>query len=130
MAQLSASQVFASWVGELMQPFLRDLVERAGRSAPTEADLCAAFSALWPECSAKLLVQEPWMGTVRFKCLARYRPDELAPIVLDPIGYLRDRFGGGKFKVNFYRGMHFLATRNFKPDGEPKWRAMPELEED
>ena len=70
------------------------------------------------------------MGTVRFKCLARYRPEEFTPMVLDPMGYLRERFGGGKFKVNFYQGMNFVATRNFKPEGEPKWREMPELQED
>jgi len=32
--------------------------------------------------------------------------------------------------VNFYQGMNFLATRNFKPEGEAKWREMPELQED
>ncbi len=51
-------------------------------------------------------------------------------MVLDPMGYLSERFGGGKFKVNFYRGMNFLATRNFKPEGEPKWMQMPELPDD
>ena len=130
MDQLSSSEVFISWVGKLLRPFLQELLERKGNRQPTEADLEGAFLKLWPECSAKLMVQEPWMGTVRFKSLARYRPDEFDPMVLDPMGYLSERFGGGKFKVNFYEGMNFVATRNFKPEGEPKWREIPELQED
>ena len=130
MERLSSSEVFASWVGRLLRPFLQELLERKGNRQPTEADLQAAFAALWPECSTKLMVQEPWMGTVRFKSLARYRPEEFETMVLDPMGYLSERFGGGKFKVNFYQGMNFLATRNFKPEGEAKWREMPELQED
>ena len=122
--------MFATWVGKLLRPFLLELLERKGNRQPTEADLQGAFAVLWPECSTKLMVQEPWMGTIRFKRLARYRSDEFTPMVLDPIGYLSERFGGGKFKVNFYQGMNFLATRNFKPEGEPKWREMPELQED
>ena len=130
MEPLSTSQVFASWVGRLLEPFLQNLLERKNNRQPTEGDLHAAFEAIWPECSAKLMVQEPWMGTVRFKCLARYRPDQFEPLVLDPMGYLGERFGGGKFKVNVYQGMNFVATRNFKPEGDPKWREMPELQED
>ncbi len=130
MESLGASEVFDTWIGKLLKPFLLKVLERKGDRQPNEADLQGAFVALWPDCSVKLMVQEPWMGTVRFKCLARYRSVELIPLVLDPMGYLRERFGGGKFKVNFYQGMNFLATRNFKPEGEPKWREMPELQED
>lgn len=130
MESLGASEVFATWVGKLLRPFLLELLERKGNRQPTDADLQGAFEVLWPGCSTKLMVQEPWMGTIRFKCLARYRSGEFTPMVLDPIGYLSERFGGGKFKVNFYQGMNFLATRNFKPEGEPKWREMPELQED
>ena len=130
MEPLGAPEVYGSWVGRLLKAFLRQLLKRSGNRQPTEADLEKAFAALWPQCSAKLMVQEPWMGTVRFKRLARYQPDEFIPMVLDPMGYLAERFGGGKFKVNFYQGMNFVATQNFKPEGEPKWREMPELQEE
>ena len=130
MESVESSEVFATWVGRLLRPFLQELLERKGNKRPTETELQEAFTALWPECSTKLMVQEPWMGTVRFKCLARHRSDDFTPMILDPMGYLGARFGGGKFKVNFYQGMNFLATRNFKPEGEPKWRDMPELQEE
>ena len=130
MESLGASEVFATWVGKLLRPFLLELLERKGNRQPTDADLQGAFALLWPGCSTKLMVQEPWMGTIRFKCLARYQSGEFTPMVLDPIGFLSEGFGGGKFKVNFYQGMNFLATRNFKPEGEPKWKEMPELQDD
>ena len=130
MARLCPTEVFGSWVGRLLRPFVRNMLVRKGNGEPTEGDLEGAFAGLWRECSAKLMVQEPWMGTVRFKCLARYRPEEFEPLVLDPMSYLGERFGGGKFKVNIYQGMNFVATRNFKPEGDPKWREMPELQED
>jgi hypothetical protein len=130
MESLGTSEVFASWVGRLLRAFLLAQLRRAGTRHPSEADLERAFAALWPECSAKLMVQEPWMGTIRFKGLARFCSQEFGPMVVDPVGYLTERFGGGKFKVNFYRGMNFVATQNFKPAGEPKWKALPELQEE
>jgi hypothetical protein len=50
-------------------------------------------------------------------------PDLLA----DPNGFIADRFGGGKFKVNFHRGPNFVATHNFRTFGDERWRAMPEV---
>jgi hypothetical protein len=127
---LDASSVYHSWVGRLLRPALEALLERSGRPRPTEAELREAFRGFWQRCSATLMVQEPWMGTVRFKRLAHFTPEAFTPMIRDPESYLRERFGGGKFKVNFYQGMSFLATRNFKPEGDPIWRAMPEVQDD
>ena len=49
MESLGASEVFASWVGKLLKPFLQELLERKGNRQPAEADLQVAFEALWPE---------------------------------------------------------------------------------
>ena len=37
------------------------------------------------------------------------------------------RYGGGKFKMNLHHGLHFVNTKNFKPDGEPRWKEVPEF---
>jgi hypothetical protein len=29
--------------------------------------------------------------------------------------------------VNLHHGLHFVNTKNFKPDGEPRWKEVPEL---
>ena len=52
----------------------------------------------------------------------------MGPLIEAPLEYLRANFGGGKFKINFYHGMQFIATINFKPEGPEIWRELPELE--
>ena len=86
------------------------------------------FRCFFPATSAQLLVQEPVGNTVRFKPLAFYHADEMGPLIEAPLEYLRKNFGGGKFKINFYHGMQFIATINFKPEGPEIWRELPELE--
>ncbi len=44
-------------------------------------------------------------------------------------GWLATRWGGGKYKMNLHHGLHFVNTRNFKPEGAPRWQAAPALEE-
>src|SRR6267143_1852733 len=58
--------------------------------------------------AATIGVQEPWAGTIRFKWLVRLPSSEMAPLLDDPTGWLGDRYGGGKFKMNLHHGMHFV----------------------
>ena len=87
------------------------------------------MARLWPDLSCTILVQEPWQSTIRFKRLLRLSGDAMRPFLAAPEGHIRDRFGGGKFKVNFHHGMHFVSTKNFKPEGLPRWQDLPEGEE-
>ena len=54
----------------------------------------------------------------------------MRPFLDAPEAFIRERFGGGKFKVNLHHGMNFVNTKNFKPQGPPRWEAVPELPED
>lgn len=82
---------------------------------------------MWPDVTLTIGVQEPWAGTIRFKWLARLSGSDMPPFLDDPEGWIRDRFGGGKFKVNLHHGLHFVSTRNFKPAGDPRWQHAPAL---
>jgi hypothetical protein len=62
--------------------------------------------------------------------LVRLRGDAMRPFLEAPEAFIRERFGGGKFKLNIHHGLSFVSTKNFKPDGPPLWAAMPELGED
>jgi len=75
-------------------------------------------------------VQEPWMGTIRFKRLTKLSAAEMDEFLEDPNRFIGNRFGGGKFKVNLHHGMHFVNTKNFKPEGPPLWKDLPELPEE
>lgn len=116
-----------SWVYELYQEYLIKEQKRAGRAADNEA-LLSLFQTLQQEGSLKILVQEPWMGTIRFKTLAGHAmtAPEIQGLYENPMEFLFHLYGGGKFKVNFYHGMNFVATKNFKPQGDSLWPALPE----
>jgi len=119
-----------NWIFNLYKEYITKSLRHVGVDQPNEEDLQQEFAKVFKDSSAKLLVQEPWMSTVRFKTLAFYRGEEMNKLVKNPMDFIRENFGGGKFKVNFYHGTTFVATHNFKPQGPAKWKEMPELELD
>lgn len=116
------------WVWELYKNYITKQVAQAGTGAPTEAELEQAFLESLSESTITVLVQEPWQNSVRFKRLARFQVKERFDLLNDPMRFLAEHYGGGKFKLNFHRGWHFVATQNFKPQGEPKWKTLPEID--
>ena len=118
------------WAWELIEPYLRKNLTNQGIERPTKRQLLEAFARVWPEFTGTILVQEPWMGTIRFKRLARLPSAEMGAFLDDPGKFIGDRFGGGKFKLNLHHGLHFVNTKNFKPEGPPLWKDLPELPEE
>lgn len=116
------------WVWELYKKFVHKQLAQAGNETPSDDDVQEAFLRTLGESTVTVLVQEPWQHSVRFKALARYQPGEIADLLHDPTKYLFETFGGGKFKLNFHQGWNFVATQNFKPEGEPRWKDLPEIE--
>ena len=119
--------MIAAWCWELIEPYLRRNLVNRGVVRPTRREVLEEFGRVWPAMTATIGVQEPWAGTIRFKWLIRLNADAMPPFLDDPDGWIGERFGGGKFKVNLHHGMHFVSTKNFKPEGEPKWQTAREL---
>lgn len=122
--------MIAQWAWELIEPYLKKNLANRGVERPTKKQILEEFARVWPEFTATILVQEPWKGTIRFKRLAKLSASEMEPFLGDPVKFIGDRFGGGKFKLNLHRGMHFVNTKNFKPAGEPIWKDLPALPEE
>jgi len=119
--------VIAPWCWELIEPYLkRNLINR-GVERPSRRQILEEFARVWPGFTATLGVQEPFAGTIRFKWLVRLSATEMTPFLEDPAGWIAARYGGGKFKLNLHHGMHFVSTKNFRPEGEPHWQEAPEL---
>jgi hypothetical protein len=116
------------WVWTVYKPYVTRYLKEAGIEAPTEEVLQATFFEALRESAVTVLVQEPWQNSVRFKGLARYEGVVMLDLLNDPMRYLVEHFGGGKFKLNFHRGWHFIGTQNFKPQGEPTWKDLPAIE--
>jgi hypothetical protein len=119
-----------AWAWVLIEDYVDRCLEGRGTTNPTARETLAEVARLWPDLSCTVLVQEPWQGTVRFKRLLRLRGDEMRPFLEAPEAFIRERFGGGKFKLNIHHGMHFVNTKNFKPEGAAHWQAAPELVEE
>ena len=116
------------WVWELYKSFVYKRLARAGNEDPSDDEVQATFMKILSKSTVTVLVQEPWQNSVRFKTLARYEWEDLTPLLNDPMNYLLENFGGGKFKLNFHDGWNFIATQNFKPAGDPKWKDLPNLD--
>lgn len=112
------------WVQQLYAPYVRRTFKWEDRIEITLEDAQRRFEQIFSESVVTVLVQEPWHSTVRFKGLVHYYADEVGELIADPVAYLHEHFGGGKFKINFHHGWNFVATINFKPQGEPKWQNM------
>jgi hypothetical protein len=119
--------VIAGWCWDLVEPYLRRNLLNRGVDHPSRKQIFEEFARVWPAFTATIGVQEPWAGTIRFKWLVRLEREAMTPFLDDPEGWISERFGGGKFKMNLHHGMHFVNTRNFKPAGEPRWKDAPEL---
>ena len=119
--------MIAPWCWALVEPYLTRTLINRGVARPSRRQVLEEFARIWPEVTATIGVQEPFAGTIRFKWLVRLSATEMAPFLEDPAGWIAARYGGGKFKLNLHHGMHFVTTKNFKPEGEPRWRDVPEL---
>jgi hypothetical protein len=119
--------VIAGWCWDLVEPYLRRNLLNRGVDRPSRKQVLEEFARVWPEFTATIGVQEPWAGTIRFKWLVRLDSEAMTPFLESPEGWIAERYGGGKFKMNLHHGMHFVNTRNFKPEGEPRWKDAPEL---
>jgi len=119
--------VIASWCWELIEPYLRRNLQNRGVERPTRKQVLEEFLRVWPEFTATIGVQEPFAGTIRFKWLVRMASGELEPFLADPAGWIGERYGGGKYKMNLHHGLHWVNTKNFRPEGEPRWQDAPAL---
>ena len=119
--------MIAGWCWELLEPYLRRNLLNRGIDRPTRKQVLEEFARVWPDMTATIGVQEPFHGTIRFKWLVRLPAPEMPPFLEEPLPWIAARYGGGKFKVNLHHGLHFVNTRNFKPDGAPRWTDAPEL---
>lgn len=125
-----ADPLIPAWAWVLLEDYVDRCLAARQVTNPTPRDVLEELARLWPELSLTLMVQTPWMGTIRFKRLLRLRGDEMRPCLEAPEAFIRERFGGGKYKVNVHHRMHFVNTKNFKPQGPPRWQEVPELPEE
>jgi hypothetical protein len=113
------------WLWPLYSEYVRRSLPETRRD--DQALLRERFLAVLAESTATLFAMAPVGDTIRFKGLARWPIAEAAELLADPNGFISDRFGGGKFKLNFHHGPTFVATHNFRTFGAECWPDMDEV---
>lgn len=116
------------WVWILYKEYVNKQLRNSEEEKSPAEKVQETFLRILAESTVTVLVQEPWQNSVRFKGLARYDSNNMMELLNDPMNFLLKNFGGGKFKLNFHHGWNFVATKNFKPEGKPKWKEMPAID--
>jgi hypothetical protein len=128
---LSASQedqrLFSGWLWEMFQEYVRKIRRTASHGAPELGVMQAQYRKIFSEASIKILVEEKVGMIVVFNELEERTTGQLSEMTEEPqlMQYLAELYGRGKFKINLYHGMTFVATHNFKVlDGSlpERWR--------
>jgi hypothetical protein len=112
------------WLWAIFEPYIR----RESKRREAGLDMQEEFFRILSESTATLFAMEPVGETIRFKGLGRWPLAEAPDLLADPNAFIADRFGGGKFKVNFHHGATFVATHNFRTYGDPLWQTAEEVQ--
>ncbi len=112
------------WLWEMFREFVRKIRRSATMGAPTDEEMAKSLEKIFPESTIKILVQEKVGMILVFHELEELNPEQLLAMAEEEqlMNYLKDKYGGGKFKLNLHHGLTFIATKNFKPEGPEKWR--------
>ena len=110
-------------------PIYEGYLEREnGRKKGGTLDPQQLFLQTLATSTATLFVMEPVGDTIRFRGLGRWKLPEVPDLLSDPNAFIAERFGGGKYKINFHHRNSFVGTHNFRTWGEERWRDMEELD--
>lgn len=110
---------FRGWSWKLFKEHVRTTLRSSLGRDPAEEELKKGLSGY----TVKILVQEKVGMVVQFYDLDTYRADQLQH-VSNFESFLRESYGGAKFKINFYQGDNFLGTKNYDVEGPLRWKEI------
>jgi hypothetical protein len=114
------------WFYNLMEDHLKRRARQHVGPNYTRDDCEDDFKKILASTNLKFYVLLPSGMGMEFKLIGKYETPDLIEIE-DPVPYITEKYGGGKFKVNIYHEGTFCGTENYKAHGEPKW---VEIEDD
>ena len=115
------------WFWNLMEDYLKRRARQKYGMDSTREHMTKDFQAILPETNLKFFAIVPsGMGMV-FPLIGKFQTRNLIEIE-DPVPWITEKYGGGKYKVNIYHEGTFAGTENYKTHGEPKWKEIPDDE--
>ncbi len=115
------------WLWEMFKEYVRKIRRTASSGAPELSVMREKYVDIFPDASIKILIEEKVGMIVIFNELEERTTEELKEIFELPklMAYLEKNYGRGKYKINLYHGMTFVATRNFRVKLEDE--SVPEI---
>lgn len=108
--------LFKGWLWEMFKEYVRKIRRTASHGAPELSDMKEKYQKIFSEASIKILVEEKVGMIVVFNDLESRTTAELGEMMEEAelMAYLAKTYGRGKYKINLYHGLTFVATHNFK----------------
>lgn len=112
----SDDALYRGWLWEMFKEYVRKIRRTASSGAPTVEEMRESYQKIFREASIKILVEEKVGMIVVFNDLEERTTAELEGLMGEEelMAYLARTYGRGKFKINLYHGLTFVATKNFK----------------
>lgn len=104
------------WLWSMFKEYVRKIRRTASKGAPELSVMKEKYQEIFPKASIKILVEEKVGMIVIFNELEERQTSELVDLLGEPalMAYLEKHYGRGKYKINLYDGLTFVATRNFR----------------
>ncbi|HEY5600414.1 MAG TPA: hypothetical protein VIK48_06950 [Candidatus Manganitrophaceae bacterium] len=121
--------LFTGWLWEMFKEYVRKIRRTASTGAPELSDMKEKYQKIFPEASVKILVEEKVGMIVVFNELETRSTAELQGLMEQArlMAHLAETYGRGKYKINLYHGLTFIATHNFRVEDESlpeRWREI------
>ncbi|MFQ5587982.1 MAG: hypothetical protein ACE5F7_04000 [Nitrospiria bacterium] len=115
------------WLWDMFKEYVRKIRRTASTGAPELSVMREKYREIFPDASIRILVEEKVGMIVVFNELETRTTADLRALLELPalMAYLEKTYGRGKYKINLYHGLTFVATRNFKVKHEDE--SVPEL---
>ena len=115
--------LFKSIVWNLYKEHIKKFSHAAVKGEPSPEEMKETFLSILPECIVKVLGQEKVGMIVQFHHLDTFPATDWKDITGFQ-DFLQKKYGGGKFKINFYHKTNFMSTKNYEVPGEVVWKSM------
>tara|TARA_Y100001960_G_C14680613_1_gene830912 strand:- start:234 stop:668 length:435 start_codon:yes stop_codon:yes gene_type:complete len=115
------------WFWNLMEDYLKRRARQNHGLEFTRRHMEEDLQKILPHTKLKFYAIVPsGMGMV-FPLIGKYLTKDLIDIE-DPVPWITEKYGGGKYKVNIYHEGTFAGTENYKTHGDPKWNEISDEE--
>ncbi len=124
-----AENPFHGWMWDMFHEYVRKITRTASTGAMPIEEMQSRYMEMHRDFEIKIMVSDKVGMIIQFLDLDNFRFPDFESLLEGSafLGFLSDRFGAGKFKVNLYHGGTFIATKNFKiEEGTEKWRGLLE----